>query len=311
MPRRFVDISVALEAGIASDAPGFEPGIEYLDHRRTAADVCRFFPGFTPAHLPGGEGLGDLAPGRDHAQRHAPRRPLPFPLDEARDEVEDHLTASMRPDVAANLPKFFGRARRDAAWDSPSTASARPRRRCRQTAPTASIRSSATTGTRPTATASSMISRTPERDAPLRHHSVSRLIARPQGLPGRASGSSRVKPNCTVPVLASARTYLDEARHRERPKPRSNPGRAPVWIATTASRCRDDELMEHECTASRRAGRVIGQDASQPRALHGLPRRPRSRAYPAVLVVDSPQRLSRLRQPWSRLRKSPTLSKTT
>ena len=61
MPRRFVDISVALEAGIASDAPGFEPGIEYRDHRRTAADVCRFFPGLTPAYLPGGEGLGDLA----------------------------------------------------------------------------------------------------------------------------------------------------------------------------------------------------------------------------------------------------------
>ena len=45
MTRRFVDISVPLQAGIASDPPGFEPGIEYLDHRQTAADVCRFFPG--------------------------------------------------------------------------------------------------------------------------------------------------------------------------------------------------------------------------------------------------------------------------
>jgi hypothetical protein len=34
---------------------------------------------------------------------------------QARDEVEDHITASMRPDVAADLAKLFGRARRDAS----------------------------------------------------------------------------------------------------------------------------------------------------------------------------------------------------
>ena len=45
-----------LQAGIASDPPGFLPAIEYLDHQQTAADVCRFFPGLTPADLPGGEG---------------------------------------------------------------------------------------------------------------------------------------------------------------------------------------------------------------------------------------------------------------
>jgi kynurenine formamidase len=56
MSRRFVDISVPLQAGIASDPPGLEPQIQYLDHQRTAADVCRFFPGLTPADLPGGEG---------------------------------------------------------------------------------------------------------------------------------------------------------------------------------------------------------------------------------------------------------------
>jgi hypothetical protein len=35
-------------------------------------------------------------------------------VNQARDEVEDHVTASMRPDVEAELPKLFGRGRRDA-----------------------------------------------------------------------------------------------------------------------------------------------------------------------------------------------------
>jgi kynurenine formamidase len=56
MPRRLIDISVPLQAGIASDPPGLEPAIDYLDHCETAADVCRFFPGLTPSDLPGGEG---------------------------------------------------------------------------------------------------------------------------------------------------------------------------------------------------------------------------------------------------------------
>ncbi len=56
MARRLIDISVALQAGIASDPPGMEPEIDYLDHRETAGNVCRFFPGLTPEDLPGGEG---------------------------------------------------------------------------------------------------------------------------------------------------------------------------------------------------------------------------------------------------------------
>jgi Domain of unknown function DUF29 len=36
-------------------------------------------------------------------------------VDQARDEIEDDITASMLPDVAADLDKLFGRARRTAA----------------------------------------------------------------------------------------------------------------------------------------------------------------------------------------------------
>ena len=53
---RIIDLSVPLETGIASDPPGFEPKITYLDHRTTAGQVTQFFPGMTPEQLPGGEG---------------------------------------------------------------------------------------------------------------------------------------------------------------------------------------------------------------------------------------------------------------
>ncbi|WP_293854921.1 cyclase family protein [uncultured Alsobacter sp.] len=56
MARRIIDISVPLEAGIASDPPGLEPQIAYETHKESADVVCRFFPGLTPADLPDGEG---------------------------------------------------------------------------------------------------------------------------------------------------------------------------------------------------------------------------------------------------------------
>lgn len=54
--RRFVDLSVPLQAGIASDPPGHLPEIDYYDHRQTAEEVVSFFPGATAADLPDGEG---------------------------------------------------------------------------------------------------------------------------------------------------------------------------------------------------------------------------------------------------------------
>lgn len=52
----FIDISVPLKSGIASDPPGHTPQITYVDHRASARDVVSFFPGLTEADLPDGEG---------------------------------------------------------------------------------------------------------------------------------------------------------------------------------------------------------------------------------------------------------------
>ncbi|MCR9137575.1 MAG: cyclase family protein [Alphaproteobacteria bacterium] len=56
MPRRIVDLSVPLEADIASDPPVMLPEITYLDHQATAEQVMGFFPGLKKEDLPGGEG---------------------------------------------------------------------------------------------------------------------------------------------------------------------------------------------------------------------------------------------------------------
>lgn len=56
MPRRIVDLSVALEAEIASDPPPMIPVIDYIDHKQSAEQMTQFFPGLQPDQLPGGEG---------------------------------------------------------------------------------------------------------------------------------------------------------------------------------------------------------------------------------------------------------------
>ncbi|MFI5014966.1 MAG: cyclase family protein [Hyphomicrobiales bacterium] len=54
MPRRIIDISVPLQAGIASDPPEMLPKIQYLDHHATAPLISAFF-GVPVAALPDGE----------------------------------------------------------------------------------------------------------------------------------------------------------------------------------------------------------------------------------------------------------------
>jgi kynurenine formamidase len=54
MPRRIIDISVPLEAGIASDPPEMLPKIDYLDHHATAPLIASYF-GVGVDALPDGE----------------------------------------------------------------------------------------------------------------------------------------------------------------------------------------------------------------------------------------------------------------
>lgn len=53
---KLIDLSVALETGIASDPPGMEPQINYMDHKATQAQMTGFFPGMSADDLPEGDG---------------------------------------------------------------------------------------------------------------------------------------------------------------------------------------------------------------------------------------------------------------
>ena len=52
---RIVDLSVPLENDVISDPPGYQPKIEYLDHKKSLSDLLPFFPGLKETDLPDGE----------------------------------------------------------------------------------------------------------------------------------------------------------------------------------------------------------------------------------------------------------------
>jgi kynurenine formamidase len=54
--KRFVDLSIAIEARLPSDPPMMIPKIEYVDHTVGAKQMEEFFPGITEDQLPGGLG---------------------------------------------------------------------------------------------------------------------------------------------------------------------------------------------------------------------------------------------------------------
>ena len=56
MARRFVDLSVPLEADIESDPPGAEPRLQYIAHETSWPQLAASFPGLTQDDLPSGQG---------------------------------------------------------------------------------------------------------------------------------------------------------------------------------------------------------------------------------------------------------------
>jgi kynurenine formamidase len=54
MPRRIIDLSMALENDVKSDPDGFEPHIDYAAHDETFGQMAAFFPGLQPSDMPDG-----------------------------------------------------------------------------------------------------------------------------------------------------------------------------------------------------------------------------------------------------------------
>ena len=54
--RRFVDLSVSMEAGLTCDPPAMIPKIDYIDHEAGSLSMMEYFPGIKKEDLPGGLG---------------------------------------------------------------------------------------------------------------------------------------------------------------------------------------------------------------------------------------------------------------
>jgi len=56
MGRRFIDLSIAIEASLPCDPPMMIPKVDYVDHALGATQMLDFFPGIRREQLPGGLG---------------------------------------------------------------------------------------------------------------------------------------------------------------------------------------------------------------------------------------------------------------
>jgi len=54
--RQYIDLSIPIENGVASDPPGLEPRITYMTHLETVEQLTAFFPGLAAGDLPDREG---------------------------------------------------------------------------------------------------------------------------------------------------------------------------------------------------------------------------------------------------------------
>lgn len=71
MPRRFIDLSLAIEDGLPSDPPLMIPKITYIDHKMGAETMKMFYPGLKGEDLPGGLGWAlELLEVSTHAGTH-------------------------------------------------------------------------------------------------------------------------------------------------------------------------------------------------------------------------------------------------
>lgn len=55
MKKKFIDLSVPIESDIKSDPPGFEPKINYINHKTSMPGLQQFFPGLSPNDMPNSE----------------------------------------------------------------------------------------------------------------------------------------------------------------------------------------------------------------------------------------------------------------